>query len=305
MNRLALIASLVLQLCQTAAASSIKELVQFPGAYHTFVNDMDNGVLVGSYQASVNSPYHGFIYDGSTYSTLDMPGSFWTELSGVDGNRIVGTYLGPDRFHGLLYDGTTFTTLDPPDATNDIANGTVAVGIDGDRIVGQYWKGFSQNGFVLDGSVYSTLNYPSGALNSASDVDGNTIVGTYYAAPRYRGYLYDGTSFVTLDHPLGSAGTYATGVSGNRIVGTYYTEVLGQHSVAHGFIYRSGVYTTWDIPAHLGNHTFISSISGNTIVGSYSVLGGPSRGFIAVIPEPCTGLLLAICCLTISFARPC
>ena len=271
--------------------------------HHTFANDMDDGIIVGSYQASVNSPYHGFVFDGSTYATLDMPGSVWTELYGIDDNHIVGTYLGPDRFHGLLYDGVAFNTIDPPDATNDIANGTVAIGIDGDRIVGQYWKEETQNGFVLDDSDYSTLNFPSGVLHSASDVDGNRIVGTYYAAPRYRGYLYDGGSFVTLDHPLGSAGTDATGISGNQVVGTYYTDVPGHHPVAHGFIYQSGLYTTWDIPPHLGNHTIISSISGNTIVGSYSFLGGPIRGFIAVIPEPSTWLLFAISCVAIGFRR--
>jgi hypothetical protein len=224
-------------------------------------------------------------------------------LHGIDDNHIVGTYLGPDRFYGLLYDGVTFNTIDPPDATNDIANGTVAIGIDGDQIVGQYWKAGSQNGFVLDDSDYSTFNFPSGVIHSASDVDGNRIVGTYYEAPRYRGYLYDGESFVTLDHPLGSAGTYATGISGNKVVGLYYTDVPGRHPVAHGFIYQSGMYTTWDIPPHLGNHTFISSVSGNTIVGSYAFLGGQFRGFVAIIPEPSSWLLFAISCVAIGFRR--
>ena len=182
MKLMPLITAIGLQLCDTSVASAVKEIVQFPGAYHTFANAIDDGIVVGSYQASANSPYHGFIYDGTTYTTLDVPGSVWTELHGIDGNHIVGTYLAPDRFHGLLYDGVAFKTIDPPDATNDIANGTVAIGIDGDRIVGQYWKGTNQNGFVLDGSSYSAFNYPSGDLHSARDVEGNTIVGTYFAA---------------------------------------------------------------------------------------------------------------------------
>jgi len=75
---------------------------------------------------------HGFSYDGTTYTTLDVPGAIYTRAYGIDGNNIVGFY-NDGMAHGFSYDGSTYTTLDVPGARH-----TFAYDIDGGNIVGEY-----------------------------------------------------------------------------------------------------------------------------------------------------------------------
>jgi hypothetical protein len=47
---------------------------------------------------------HGFLYNGSTWTTLDMPGAYSTYAFGIDGNHIVGYYdLGELPAGSFLY----------------------------------------------------------------------------------------------------------------------------------------------------------------------------------------------------------
>src|SRR5262245_59761819 len=64
-----------------------------------------------------SAPFKGFIYDGSTYSTLTVPAALWTEIDGIFGGTIADTYYtstAPNR--GFTYDGSTFTTINVPGA---------------------------------------------------------------------------------------------------------------------------------------------------------------------------------------------
>jgi len=46
--------------------------------------------------------HHGFIYDGTTYTTLDVPGAISTYAWGIDGGNIVGVYSDDSGTHGFL-----------------------------------------------------------------------------------------------------------------------------------------------------------------------------------------------------------
>ena len=86
---------------------------------------------------------NGFLYDGTTYATLDAPlGTNGTYAQGISGSCIVGYYEdSSDLDHGFLYNGSTstYTTLDDPLASPDgKVNGTRAYGISGSNIVGAY-----------------------------------------------------------------------------------------------------------------------------------------------------------------------
>jgi hypothetical protein len=131
-----------------AGASAQGELLNVttlyvPGAIDTEAYGIDGGNIVGYYKdGSYN--YHGFSYDGTTYTTLDVPGASNTEAYGIDGGNIVGYYY-DGSYHGFSYDGTTYTTLDVPGASN-----TEAYGIDGGNIVGYSYVGSegSYSGFL-------------------------------------------------------------------------------------------------------------------------------------------------------------
>ena len=94
---------------------------------------IDGNNIVGNYQNS--SGIFGFLYNGSSYTTLTFPSSLDTIASGISGNNIVGYY----NQNGFIYNISTasFTTLNNPAGANGITPG----GISGNNIVGTYWYG--------------------------------------------------------------------------------------------------------------------------------------------------------------------
>lgn len=103
--------------------------------------------VVGTYQ-DIHGSYHGFVFDGSTYATIDAPtptGSvsptIGTELQAINGSKLIGDY---------------FTS-----------------GINGDA---------SANGFIYDGSTYEYIHYPSANATFLTGESGGTVVGYYYTS---------------------------------------------------------------------------------------------------------------------------
>ena len=66
------------------------------------------------YYDGIHLTWHGFLYNGTSYTTLVSPGSSWTQAFGVSGNNVVGYYSDGSTAHGFLYNGTSYTTLNPP-----------------------------------------------------------------------------------------------------------------------------------------------------------------------------------------------
>ena len=101
--------------------------------------------VVGYYKDASNQ-IHGFLYNGSTYTTLDDPlGVGGTFAYGISGNNVVGYYLDASGDnYGFLYNGSTYTTLDDPLGIN-----TAVFGIDGNNVVGVYTGASGQSsGFI-------------------------------------------------------------------------------------------------------------------------------------------------------------
>ena len=116
----------------------------------------DAGQIVGNY--SDGSGYHGFVYSGGTYTTLDDPlATVGTNAFSInDAGQIVGLYTVGSVQHGYLYSGGTYTTLDVPSA-----DFTEALGInDAGQIVGIFHDGGGYHGFLYSGGTYTTLDDP-------------------------------------------------------------------------------------------------------------------------------------------------
>ena len=105
--------------------------IGFNLAQGTQVSGISGTNIVGFY-ADVNGYGHGFLYDGSTWTTLDDPLGYFTWARGISGTNIVGFYLGANGVHGFLYNGSTWTTLDDPLGVER----TYCTGISGANIVG-------------------------------------------------------------------------------------------------------------------------------------------------------------------------
>ena len=262
-----------------------------PNSRYTSANGVSGTIVVGDYQRVVgNSTQHlSFIYDGSTYTDLVVPGASNTYATGVSDGTIAGYYnQSGGQNQGFIYDGSTFTTLNVPGAAS-----TSIADVSGGNVVGNYvtveGQAAIRHGFIYDGSAFTTLDYPGGYFTEVLGVDGDTVVGYYVedaivnGTRPYHGFVYDGATFTTLDFP-GASHTTLYDISGDTIVGRYSGPNGGG-----GFVYDGSTFET------LGYGLEPHGISGNTMVGSYMDAFATIHGFVAQIPEPacatCVGIV--------------
>jgi hypothetical protein len=177
-------------------------------------------------------------------------------------------------FQGESFADFSYSTLDYPGATS-----TTATGISQGIVVGYYSTSASYptHGFIYDGNNYSPVDFPGSMSTRILDIDGNRMVGTYDIAGQRHAFVYDGNVFTSVDHPLTSPlffnGSEAWGISGNKIVGYY----MDDSAVTHGFVFDGAGFTTLNTP--FSQHTVVTGIDGNIIVGNYQV-GNGEHGFV-------------------------
>jgi len=198
---------------------------EFDGYGGTFASGISGGNIVGWY-VDMSGDTHGFLYNGSTYATLDDPnGVGSTYAQGISGNNIVGFYTDhTGKTHGFLYNGKTYTTLDAPGGVG----ATYAQGIDGNNIVGWYVNSTTgDHGFLYNGASYTTFDVPNaggGGSTFAQGISGNTVVGWYFDSnANNHGFSYNttpgGKDTITLSASpsaggkVSGAGAFAAGSS--------------------------------------------------------------------------------------------
>jgi hypothetical protein len=284
-------------ICENARAIGNLESFDYPGANKTAVAAISGNIVTGEYYTAGGADEHGFLYDGTTWTSLNVPGatSATTHVYGMSGNTIAGSYQtgsGSSAVsHGFKYNLTTgWTTVDRPGTV-----GTGVYGIDGDNLVGWYNTGTSQSGFFYDAAdnSWTTLNNPNAGTwpTNLVGISGNNIVGSYSSPGNHgHGFIYNtaSKSWISLDFS-GAYGTTPLAVDGANVVGTY-SDPYG--NLQHGFLYNNGIWTTIDVPGAIWTEIF--GISGNTIVGTYEDANYKQHGFVASIPEPATLLLLGL-----------
>jgi hypothetical protein len=275
----------------------------------TFPSGISGNTIVGTFIDSDNVD-HGFVYNGSTFTTIDDPLAVGgTSITGVSGNTIVGTYSDASGVtHGFIYNGSTFTTVDDPFASETYGFGTFLNAVSDATAAGTYYNSTGTYGFTYNGSTFQTISDPSALLpadgTKVLGIQGNTIVGTYVGwidlplegqVPTNFGFIYDGSKYTELTGPSDSGMyVFATAISGNLILGND-NDGMGPNS---GFIYNGLSYSDLFGPSQT---SFFSGIDGTTIVGDYIPNGiGPAEGFIGVpLPEPCHAAILGFAALAL------
>ena len=107
--------------------------------------------MVGYYDLS-NGNLYGFLYNGTTYTTLDPPRATYTYVTGVSGDNVIGYYgTNSGNVYGFLYNGTSYTTIAP---TRSGLN--YALGISGGNVVGTYQYIPKPSGLTLLGIGVAT-----------------------------------------------------------------------------------------------------------------------------------------------------
>jgi hypothetical protein len=225
--------------------------------------------IVGAY--TLGGFERGFVYNGSTYTDIFVPGSFATVALGIDGLNIVGYYqIEGSNTRGFLYNGSTFTDIVNTSGATELS--TVARGIDGSNIVGRYISGRFR-GFLYSGLSFTEISPPSSILAFCYGIDGSNIVGQYNlggSGRQDKGFLYNGSTFTDIIFP-GGFSTGAFGIDGSNIVGYYYDAGY------RGFLYNGSTYTTFSVPG--STYTVAYGIDGSNIVG-VTAIDELTRGFL-------------------------
>ncbi len=245
-----------------------------PGAESsTHINGISENCIFGSYGSLSSS--HGFIYNGMTWETVDVPGADVAEIRGLSGNIIVGRE--GNRTSGykrsfFIYDGTSLISLNHPLVFTISIEGNIVAGdngfydlttstwtplnypnagkitiygINGNILVGSYSDRSSdpksypyQHGFIYDLNIqtWTTLDMPGADSTRIFDIDHDNIIGSFSVSGHNYGFLYDGTNWIT-DLP-----GLPTGINGDKIVGTYQSYDEGEDGVTH-LSYHGYIYT--------------------------------------------------------------
>lgn len=183
----------------------------------------------------------------------------------------------------------TFVTIDPPDSDGTFTN---ALDInDRGEIVGLYNSapGGHRHGFLRseDGG-YTRIDFPGSTATNADGINPHgDIVGHTLVSGKRHGYLRkENGEFIQIDFP-GAMATLAFGInSAGDIVGRYCVSTPPQcvngNKNTHGFLLRSGEFTTIDVAGALETHAYKINARGQ-ILGSY--LGPEGRSHLFLLSE--------------------
>ena len=140
----------------------------------------DTGKVVGSYEPG-GTLDRGFLWNGSSFTDLMVPGSLSTQARDIDSSgRIVGWSVDAARFqHGFQLVGGHYTPFDVP---GDASYGTRIFGTnDHGWLVGAYGDASSaRNGFVFNGATTYRIDIPGARWTEVYGVnDQLTMVGAW------------------------------------------------------------------------------------------------------------------------------
>ncbi len=288
----------------------------------------DAGEVVGSYYATSGSFYasNGFTDFGNTISTLDVPGSSATAITGVNASgTVVGysftsdntiAFVGqPGNLTTIAMAGTdvraaainasgevvgtaganSFTDINGAYSTVAIggAQATQAVGVTAAGVVfgNETDAAGLDHGFLDKAGVFRIINVPNsqGTTSIAGVNATGEIVGEYDdPSGNTEGYADIGGTFSSIAAP-GSSYTVVAGVNDAGTVVGYY---LGDDSDLHGFVDQAGTITSFDPAGSVS--TIVQGInSSGQIVGSYTDAdSGAQLAFTATPACYCPGTLI-------------
>ena len=252
----------------------------------TFAMDVnDTSLLVGYYVAAgVN---HGFSYNGTTASTIDMGTS--TVATGVNNNGlIVGYFADASGTHGFLDNNGSFTTLNDPSA----ANFTEATGINSSGAIVGFYKDSSgvYHGFVDNGGTFTTIDDPSASASSGSGTKLNGVndlgqmVGAYGNFSTSQGIQGFVVSPSTMTVANGGSLTLGTPFSGTvAFAGSTGALTLSDPADFHGSISgQLAVGDKIDLPEITAGSAATIGYSGNNSPGTLTVSDGTHSVSIAL-----------------------
>ena len=239
---LALAGALLLPATLSAQAGSYTFVnIDYPGAYLTIPEAVnDNGAVVGYYLDTQYGNYHGFLYSGGTYTTIDDPAGT-TFAEGINNAGVITgvVEVSVTETHGFTYSNGVFTSFDYP-GTNGVTGGR---GINNsNEITGIYSPG-GVSGFLDNNGAFSPINYPGSEIETSphSINDSGEVAGFYTDSTVPFGFVYNGSTFTSINYTSGYA-TFAYGINNDGVVVGYSS--LNSYPIYEvGFLWQAGQFT--------------------------------------------------------------
>jgi uncharacterized membrane protein len=246
---------------------------------------------------------HSFFKDGETFSSIEVPGSSFNRLTGInDAGQIVGYFVNffdaTERV--FVKDGADFTTIEVPGAFS--YGQTLAINNAG-QIAGTFFDPFDdtnasrQHVYIKKGDDFTIIDVPydddAYKRVSISRITGMNDVGQIIGwFDNGRNFLLDGETFMTIDTPedLNSRGErlqyFVCGINdAGQMVG-YFND--GDTGRPHGFFKDGSAFTTIDVPGAVSTRVLGITTTGQ-IVGDFD-----GHGFLGIptseVPDPTTSV---------------
>ena len=264
-----LIVAGALALPATIAAQANYNFVSltYPGGFQTSPDGLnDRASVVGWYYGS-DGNLHGFVYDGSQYTTVDYPGASATGPAGINNNGVIAGYYNDQQgTHGFIDNNGTLASFDCPQGvglTNPHAIN------DAGEVAG-VCNNSSGGGFVYDNGTFTYYAYPGGFNTIIYGINNSDqLVGTYQDSPsgNSHGFLYSNGTYTAINYP-GASQTFTTGINNAGVIVGYSADGM--------FLWQNGRFTL--VPSNDSPIPYAVNNSGQ-IVGVYFPSG--EAGFIA------------------------
>jgi len=138
----------------------------------------DSGQIVGTF-GNLDSPGHGFLYTGGSFTTIDVPGASSTAAFGINNSgQIVGNFFDGSTNHrrGFVDTAGSFTFFDVPGAMITYPYGINESG----QIVGTFFDSLGQHGFVDTAGSFTTINFPGATRTDAQGINNSGQIVGYF-----------------------------------------------------------------------------------------------------------------------------
>jgi hypothetical protein len=256
------------------------------GTGGTYVSGINaSGQVSGYFTNPAGYNYHGFVSSGGSYTTLDVPNTYYTAADSVNaGGQVSGTTHYNGARHGFVYDGSIYQTRDVPGADSIFRY----VINDTGQAAGFIWNDTGYHGFTFDGSSYKILDAPNSQSGNTYVYGINNIgqtTGYFLDQNGYHGFIYNGSSYTTFNAP-NTTYTFAYGINDlSQVVGNFYDFAANRDK---GFVYNGSTFEALDVP-HATNGTYAYGINNNGQVAGYFLDASGAHGFIAspsAVPVP-------------------
>ena len=212
--------------------AGVYRILSVPNSAQSFLQGINTaGQMVGAY-FDLSGNVHGFLTDGTTFTTLDYPGSIATEPTGInDSGQIVGDYAdASSNPHGFLYSSGVFTSIDISGSTGTNVEGNNSAG----DVVG-LWKDSASNlhSFLMHSGAITSLDFPLATFTEPFGInDSGEVAGTYDdAAGVSHGFIYSDGAFSRVD-VAGAAATVLTRIKNSGAITGEFTDALTRLTVS-------------------------------------------------------------------------